>query len=491
MSYANVAANGSSPTSEAPKIHDASLSTSSQVPSQPQSSETENSEKNDLTTKNESESEATGTAETTATDSQSSPVSSPSATKKERKTLAPAPVPSKSAWGASTPTPTTSVDDSKWPTPDKVQHLQQSQPSNKATTKFIKPNKWVPINAKVILPSPRGHGAGFGQHKNKRKNKNSRKKTPSGTSADDPNVKKDDLKDSSDVSEQVNSTSSVQSFSELQNGQAIGSDLEQQAQQEGSFQGEGYNKAKYYGQGSTPGQKPFRKFLQNGSQQNYRPSSLIQQPRQLNGQTSPYAQNSGYYNYNGNRQYRPNGNGGQYRRNNSSGNINAYSNGYRAPMSMPFIPHIPHHPLPQGMIPGVPYGAPVPVQIPPPISPKQDPLHALTQQIDYYFSLENLIRDVFLRKNMGTEGWIELDLILNFKRVKIITNSIQNAIEEADEEKKAQELDNAIMKAVQKCENVELGYLNGKDHNTATATEVQLRVKHNFEQWLLPDNLKL
>ncbi|KAK7676210.1 hypothetical protein QCA50_020826 [Cerrena zonata] len=47
-----------------------------------------------------------------------------------------------------------------------------------------------------------------------------------------------------------------------------------------------------------------------------------------------------------------------------------------------------------------------PIQIPPPISPKQDPQQALTQQIDYYFSLENLIRDIYLRKNMDlTEGW--------------------------------------------------------------------------------------
>lgn len=136
----------------------------------------------------------------------------------------------------------------------------------------------------------------------------------------------------------------------------------------------------------------------------------------------------------------------------------------------------------------MPYGAPMPVLIPPPISPKQDPQQALTQQIDYYFSLDNLIRDVFLRKNMGTEGWLELDLILNFKRVKIIVNGLSNSIDEADEAKKAKLLDAAILKAVQSCENVEIGYLNGKEAHDATATEVQLRVKSAFEQWLLPDN---
>lgn len=89
---------------------------------------------------------------------------------------------------------------------------------------------------------------------------------------------------------------------------------------------------------------------------------------------------------------------------------------------------------------------------------------------------------------MGTEGWVELDLVLNFKRIKIIVNGIHNAIEETDPEKRAKELDTSILHAVQQCQNVEIGYLNGKEHDNATATEVQLRVKNNFEQWLLPDN---
>ena len=139
------------------------------------------------------------------------------------------------------------------------------------------------------------------------------------------------------------------------------------------------------------------------------------------------------------------------------------------------------------MAPGMPFGL-APVQIPPPISPRQNPEQALTLQIDYYFSLDNLIRDVFLRKSMGTEGWVDLDLILNFKRVKIIVNGIRNAIEETDDEAKEEKLDKAILTAVQNCQNLEIGYLNGKDDNDAKATEVQLRVKHSFEQWLLPDN---
>lgn len=124
----------------------------------------------------------------------------------------------------------------------------------------------------------------------------------------------------------------------------------------------------------------------------------------------------------------------------------------------------------------VPFAAP----IPPPISAAQDPLQALTLQVDYYFSLENLIRDVFLRQNMGTEGWIDLDLILNFKRVQYIVANLRALLATHEA------LDAAIVRAVQRCRNVEVGYVNGKLHADARATEVQLRVRDNFERWLLP-----
>ncbi|RKP28333.1 winged helix DNA-binding domain-containing protein [Metschnikowia bicuspidata] len=137
----------------------------------------------------------------------------------------------------------------------------------------------------------------------------------------------------------------------------------------------------------------------------------------------------------------------------------------------------------------MPYAAPIPIHIPPPLSPKQNPQQALTQQIDYYFSLENLIRDLYLRKNMETEGWVDLDLILNFKRVEIIINGLRNSIDDPNEKSKEKKLDKAIVQAVQDCINLEIGYLNGKENYNAMTREIQLRVKHNFEQWLLPDNL--
>ncbi|QWU86257.1 hypothetical protein CA3LBN_000475 [Candidozyma haemuli] len=456
MSYANVAANGSSPK---PDQASETSHTSSTSPSVSNSDvvAVESEKPSDTTTQEE----------------QAAP-----APKKEKKSLAPAPVPTKSVWGASAASDSAAVDEHKWPTPDKAPVLSPvAQPANKAATKFIKPNKWVPINAKVVLPSPRSQNVGTGgQQKSKRKNKANRKKAAGSDSpSQDDSIKTEKKKDDEELDQEA-----------LKD--VTGHDLEGAAQ--------GYSQdRKRYSTGAAQasgqqGQKPNRKFSPQGVPvQNGKPPQ--QNRQQQNSYYNPYGNNQGYNNFNGQRQYRS-GNPGQYRRNNSSGNIqNAYPNGYRGPMGMPFVPHIPHHPMPQGMIPGLPYGAPMPVQIPPPISPKQEPSQALTQQVDYYFSLENLLRDIFLRKNMGTEGWIDLDLILSFKRVKIITNGISNAFEVTDEEQRAELLDQTILAAVQRCKNVELGYLNGKDSNNATATEVQLRVKSNFEQWLLPDNVQL
>lgn len=458
MSYANVAANGSSPKPDLASETSRSSSTSASVPEAvaPEAPEVE---------------------KTTETSHEDQPSGAASAPKKEKKSLAPAPVPTKSVWGSSASNDNAAVDEHKWPTPDKAPALLPlAQPVNKAATKFIKPNKWVPINAKVVLTSPRSQNVSGGQQKSKRKTKANRKKHvgPDSPSQDDP-LKNEKKKDDDEVDQDA-----------LKD--AAGNDVE------GGAQGYPQDKKRHStGAATTPGQqgqRPNRKFSPQGAPvQNGKPPQ--QNRQQHNGYYNPYANNQGYNNFNGQRQYRT-GNPGQYRRNNSSGNIqSAYQNGYRGPMGMPFVPHIPHHPMPQGMIPGLPYGAPMPVQIPPPISPKQDPLQALTQQIDYYMSLENLLRDIFLRKNMGTEGWIDLDVILSFKRVKIITNGILNSFEVSDEKQRADLLDQTILAAVQRCKNVELGYLNGKDSNNATATEVQLRVKDNFEQWLLPDNVQL
>ncbi|XVF15963.1 hypothetical protein REPUB_Repub09cG0201100 [Reevesia pubescens] len=85
---------------------------------------------------------------------------------------------------------------------------------------------------------------------------------------------------------------------------------------------------------------------------------------------------------------------------------------------------VPAHPpeSPRGM----PYvGQMSPVFFPPP-EPQDHQLQArIVNQIDYYFSNENLIKDTFLRHNMDEQGWVPIKLIAGFKKVSLLTDNIQ------------------------------------------------------------------
>ena len=49
-------------------------------------------------------------------------------------------------------------------------------------------------------------------------------------------------------------------------------------------------------------------------------------------------------------------------------------------------------------------------------------LSAVKQQVEYYFSVENLCRDLFLRSKMDPEeGWIALSVIASFNRIRMMT----------------------------------------------------------------------
>ncbi|CAI9110981.1 OLC1v1011107C1 [Oldenlandia corymbosa var. corymbosa] len=66
-------------------------------------------------------------------------------------------------------------------------------------------------------------------------------------------------------------------------------------------------------------------------------------------------------------------------------------------------------------------------QMPQMLLPSPDPqLHAkILNQIDYYFSNENLIKDTFLRNNMDDQGWVPIKLIASFKKVSQLTENVQ------------------------------------------------------------------
>lgn len=365
--------------------------------------------------------------------------------KKTKAALAPAPLPVKSAWGATRPESSkAAVDEQKWPTPDKAV-LEQQVGSTQKQQKFIKPitNKWVPINAKVILPSGRANSQKQGRSKKNKKSTSGQKKhgNQNGHNVKQsepmnlPNVsdadKKDVLNESSEIATPEKSRS---------NGNLLGQAQLKSFKKFNNVNGPNGFKPKFNGQSQ-------RQHFQLFPQHTNIPQNGFFQPQHFAAPPPAYQ--------NFNRNFRPS-------------NYHFQNRTYRLPVQT-------HNGFMNG---GISLGP----QIPPPISPKQDPQEALTQQIDYYFSLENLIKDIFLRKNMDNEGWVPLDLILNFKRVKLIINGIQNSIENKEISPKS-----IILDSLNTCDNLEVRLLGDKELAAADVENVFLRVKENYEQWILPN----
>lgn len=47
---------------------------------------------------------------------------------------------------------------------------------------------------------------------------------------------------------------------------------------------------------------------------------------------------------------------------------------------------------------------------------RQQVMEAVMKQIEYYFSVENMCKDIFLRSKMDENGWIPLLVVANFNR---------------------------------------------------------------------------
>ena len=48
---------------------------------------------------------------------------------------------------------------------------------------------------------------------------------------------------------------------------------------------------------------------------------------------------------------------------------------------------------------------------------------------EYYFSIDNLLHDMFLRKQMDSEGWISLEIISKFHRIQALGGNLQLIIQ--------------------------------------------------------------
>lgn len=440
VSYANVAANGSSTSASATNSN---------------GSTSINSPKTEDASPIESQDSAVKVAEKEESAESSD---SKDAKPKDLK-LAPAPVPKTNAWGSSISNSANSkVDEYKWPTPD--QQSEKSQ-SNKPQ-KFIKPvtTKWVPINAKVILPSSRSQTQSSNKKSNKKNNKNTKNKKVNGTTnqnkpkKSEKSEKKDDKKDDKREDESLSSDLKELSVKDQINDDKL---VEGEAGEEQIMRQES--------QSPTSQDLSSQDVEINGSSQQQQ-----QQPQQAQYQSQQQYNNRQYnkVNYRSNRYSLPNNQFGNYMQFTPYHHQSLPNNFYSYPQQG-MAPYM-NSPIP-GNYQVYPQQFPIP-NIPPPVGAKQDPVSALTQQIDYYFSFENLIKDVFLRKSFDKEtGFVNINVILSFKRVQQILNQIKSL-------NLTQEYDEIIKDSIRNCSNIEIN--DNEDLN-----KIEIRVKNDYKKFIL------
>ncbi|KAI9376796.1 hypothetical protein BJX61DRAFT_530615 [Aspergillus egyptiacus] len=66
--------------------------------------------------------------------------------------------------------------------------------------------------------------------------------------------------------------------------------------------------------------------------------------------------------------------------------------------------------------------SPVPYQ---PFMEQYSLIGVISMQLEYYFSVDNLCKDIYLRKQMDSQGYVPLNVIAGFKRVKSLTEDFE------------------------------------------------------------------
>ncbi|KAJ1806906.1 hypothetical protein LPJ56_006316, partial [Coemansia sp. RSA 2599] len=62
---------------------------------------------------------------------------------------------------------------------------------------------------------------------------------------------------------------------------------------------------------------------------------------------------------------------------------------------------------------------------PPPVADDEQAVKNFVQaQIEYYFSVENLCKDIFFRTQMDPDGFVPLTLLAGFNRIKTVTTDL-------------------------------------------------------------------
>lgn len=103
----------------------------------------------------------------------------------------------------------------------------------------------------------------------------------------------------------------------------------------------------------------------------------------------------------------------------------------------------------------------------------------LKQQIEYYFSVDNLIKDTYMRQQMDKDGYVKLSTLLKFKRTKSLITLAQDVDKKSNPDNKYDDAWAAdlIVNSLNDSEVVEINNSN----------EVKIRKKYDWKNWLNPD----
>eukprot|EP00963_Diacronema_lutheri_P007011 scaffold625_cov324-Pavlova_lutheri.AAC.45 len=139
--------------------------------------------------------------------------------------------------------------------------------------------------------------------------------------------------------------------------------------------------------------------------------------RRLEGELDPLGRHAGGRRGKGRGSSSFNGRGGRGGR---PGRVGYYGSGRGGPAGAGQVPAggppFMYYPK-QGMV----YGGP-PAPMPQAPLPRAQLMAAVARQIEYYFCVDNLIKDIFLRSKMDSSGWIPLSVIASFNRVMMLSS---------------------------------------------------------------------
>ncbi|GMG56256.1 unnamed protein product [Ambrosiozyma monospora] len=234
----------------------------------------------------------------------------------------------------------------------------------------------------------------------------------------------------------------------------------------------------YNKHGNANGQYQQRQYRSNDVNGMGQSGRRYSQNGKLNFNNNNNGNNKQYY---GSNQYN-NGNGGRHNSHGGHHNNRRISNSFQSYIMPSYYPAGPY----------VPYGAPAYNNyITQPIVPtdkkaREALLTTLANQIDYYFSAENLLKDIYLRKNMNDHGFLPLNVIASFHRVVGLTYG---------------QLD-LILECLPQCKNLEYGTieefdetkfrtLESKDDSLLPFQTYKFRAAEDPLKWVLPEDQRL